>query len=65
MSCRDDNAVLVRHECARDRNHSRNFGVGSMCTHGVPEQASTRQMDYLPHTAFMKKPLKSFTGNRI
>ena len=43
MSWRDDHAGLARYACARDHNHSRSSGGGSMCAHNASEPVRTRQ----------------------
>ena len=37
MNWRSSHDGLVRYACARDRNHNRSSGEGSMCMHNVPE----------------------------
>ena len=57
-SWRNNRAGLMRFERARDRNHSRSYGEGSMCVQNASEQVRVRQAIGQVQTVFSTERLK-------
>ena len=65
MSWRDDHAGLMCFARARDRNHSRSSGEGSMCAQNTSEQVRTRQAAQKRQTVLSRKMLKPLSDRVI
>jgi len=65
MSWRDDHAGLVCFARARDRNHSRSSGGGSMCAQNTSDQVRARQAERKGQTVLSQETLKLLLDNAI
>jgi len=65
MSWRDDRAGLVFFARARDRNHSRSSGGGSMCAQKTSDQVRARQVERKEQIILSQETQKPLSGNGI
>jgi hypothetical protein len=65
MSWRDDHAGLMCFACARDRNHSRSSGGGSMCAQNTSDQVRARQVERKEQIVLSQETQKPLSGNGI
>jgi len=62
MSWRDDRVGLVCFARARDRNHSRSSGGGSMCPQNTTDQVRARQVKRKGQTVLSQETKKPLSG---